>query len=400
MSYPTQALADDLKSAVINSKANACPMIVRLAWHASGTFDKRDGSGGSDGATMRFDAELGDGANAGLGIAQDMLKPVKAKHASCSFSDLWTYGGAKAIEMCGGPKIPHKFCRQDAASDTACPENGRLPDAALGAQHLRDVFYRQGFNDREIVALSGAHTLGRCHLSRSGFDGPWTTNPLKFDNEYFRNLINLEWKESDRTGPGGNLQYEDVATGKLMMLPTDLALKTDPVFAPIALEYANDQDLFFKDFRAAFAKLLANGTASADGIGAEDPEEIRSNASKEFREQAMHGSLQKVRQSMASADVHEQEQGSGRTALHKAAFWGHVHLLPVLIEEAKIDVNVQDSEGDTALHDACRFGHTEVVEKLVAFGADPAIKNNAGQLARDVAEANGKTSTVAALSKL
>ena len=69
---------------------------------------------------------------------------------------------------------------------------GRLPDAAQGAQHLRDVFYRQGFDDKDIVALSGAHTVGRCHLSRSGFDGPWTHTPLKFNNEYFRNLIELE----------------------------------------------------------------------------------------------------------------------------------------------------------------------------------------------------------------
>lgn len=39
----------------------------------------------------------------------------------------------------------------------------QLPDASQGAEHLREVFYRMGFNDREIVALSGAHTLGRCH---------------------------------------------------------------------------------------------------------------------------------------------------------------------------------------------------------------------------------------------
>ena len=37
--------------------------------------------------------------------------------------------------------------------------DGRLPDASKGAQHLRDVFFRMGFNDQEIVALSGSHTL-------------------------------------------------------------------------------------------------------------------------------------------------------------------------------------------------------------------------------------------------
>lgn len=48
----------------------------------------------------------------------------------------------------------------------AVPAGGRLPAADKGnpmatAQGLRDVFYRMGFNDREIVALSGAHALGR-----------------------------------------------------------------------------------------------------------------------------------------------------------------------------------------------------------------------------------------------
>ena len=100
-----------------------------------------------------------------------------------STADAWTYAGAKAVEWMGGPEIEHACGRTDADSDKACPPNGRLPDATQGAQHLRDVFYRMGFNDREIVALSGAHTVGRCHLSRSGFDGPWTSTPLKFNNE-------------------------------------------------------------------------------------------------------------------------------------------------------------------------------------------------------------------------
>lgn len=65
--------------------------------------------------------------------------------------------------------------RSDKAQDTVktqdIPPNGRLPDASKGSQHIRDVFYRMGFSDRDIVALSGAHTLGRCHTDRSGYAG-------------------------------------------------------------------------------------------------------------------------------------------------------------------------------------------------------------------------------------
>ena len=49
-----------------------------------------------------------------------------------------------------------------------------ISPSTQGAKHIRDVFYRMGFNDREIVALVGAHTLGECHADRSGFVGPWT----------------------------------------------------------------------------------------------------------------------------------------------------------------------------------------------------------------------------------
>ena len=121
---------------------------------------------------------------------------------------------------------------------------------AQGAAHLRAVFYRMGFTDRDIVALSGGHTLGRCHsvsarfrfaltssvqsifehlcggirsepsrcrrltmcvLSRacvacvgqvrSGFDGPWTDGILAFNNDYFKNLMFLEWEPRRWTGP-------------------------------------------------------------------------------------------------------------------------------------------------------------------------------------------------------
>lgn len=53
------------------------------------------------------------------------------------------------------------------------------------AAGLRQVFGRMGFGDREIVALSGAHALGRCHATASGYVGPWTPSPTTFNNLYF-----------------------------------------------------------------------------------------------------------------------------------------------------------------------------------------------------------------------
>ncbi len=53
------------------------PVLLRLAWHASGTYDAATGTGGSNGATMRFAPESDHGANAGLKAARDFLEPIK-----------------------------------------------------------------------------------------------------------------------------------------------------------------------------------------------------------------------------------------------------------------------------------------------------------------------------------
>lgn len=118
------------------------PVLVRLAWHASGTYDKATNSGGSNGATMRFSPESDHGANAGLKVARDLLEKVKQKFPWISYADLWTLGGAVAVEEMGGPHVPWRPGRADAVAATACPPDGRLPNASKGAQHLRDIFYR------------------------------------------------------------------------------------------------------------------------------------------------------------------------------------------------------------------------------------------------------------------
>jgi cytochrome c peroxidase len=167
---------------------------IRLSWHCAGTYSKEDNSGGSNGARMRFDPEASWGANAGLKVARDALEPVKAKYPEISYADLYTLAGVVAVEEAGGPPVPFRLGREDAESGETSPPDGRLPDADKGSrpktvQHVRDVFYRMGFNDKEIVALLGAHALGRCHTDRSGYWGPWTFAENTFSNEYFRLLV-------------------------------------------------------------------------------------------------------------------------------------------------------------------------------------------------------------------
>jgi len=133
------------------------PVLIRLAWHASGTYSKKDDTGGSDGATMRFAPESDDPANSGLQEARKRLQTVKDKHPEITHSDLWILASYVAIEEMGGPAIDFRPGRRDKDNGKSCPQVGRLPDASQGAQHIRDVFYRMGFNDQEIVALIGAH---------------------------------------------------------------------------------------------------------------------------------------------------------------------------------------------------------------------------------------------------
>eukprot|EP00168_Porphyra_purpurea_P020087 TRINITY_DN82_c0_g1_i6.p1 TRINITY_DN82_c0_g1~~TRINITY_DN82_c0_g1_i6.p1 ORF type:complete len:127 (+),score=29.39 TRINITY_DN82_c0_g1_i6:46-426(+) len=87
-----------------------------------------------------------------------------------------------------------------------------------------------GFSDAEIVALSGAHTLGRAHKDRSGFEGPWTPVPIKFDNSYYVEIT------KEKPDPA------------LLRLESDMALMDDPECRALVEKYAADQDAFFADY--------------------------------------------------------------------------------------------------------------------------------------------------------
>jgi L-ascorbate peroxidase len=257
-------------------EAKPHPLLVRLAWHDSGTYDKnveewpqRAGANGS----LRFPAECAHGCNAGLVSAVELLKPIKDKVPNVSWADLMQMASALAIEDAGGPKIDMRYGREDCPKEELKAADGVLPAGAAPwpnsaispAEHLREVFYRQGFNDQEIVALSGAHTLGRAFHNRSGLGkestkytsqcpagvktiggSSWTKDWLKFDNEYFTHIV-------ERSDP------------ELLVLDTDRCLFDDAKFRPHAQRYAADQDNFFQEYAAAHKKLSENGAQWVEG---------------------------------------------------------------------------------------------------------------------------------------
>ncbi|EJT75610.1 hypothetical protein GGTG_05543 [Gaeumannomyces tritici R3-111a-1] len=89
-----------------------------------------------------------------------------------------------------------------------------------------------GFSDRETVALSGAHGLGRWHAANSRFEGKWANNPTRFSNQYFRLLLSEDWAERTVAASGNRrfVAVNSVTGDELMMLPTDMALAADPAF--------------------------------------------------------------------------------------------------------------------------------------------------------------------------
>jgi hypothetical protein len=145
-----------------------------------------------------------------------------------------------ALQVMGGPKIPMRYGRKDATGPDMCHPEGNLPagegpfpTGGDAAGHLRAVFHRMGFTDKDIVALSGAHTVGRVHSSRSGLNQKpetkytkasacpvgtknvggqsWTAEWVKFDNSYYKNI--LDPKDDD-----------------LLVMASDACLVTDEKF--------------------------------------------------------------------------------------------------------------------------------------------------------------------------
>jgi catalase-peroxidase len=179
------------------------------------------------------------------------------------------------------------------------------PDPIASARDIRETFRRMAMNDEETAALIiGGHTFGKCHGAvdpecigpepeaapveqqgigwrntcgsgvgvdalTSGLEGAWTSEPTKWDNGYLDNLFGYDWELT--TSPAGAKQWtptDPSARGTVpdahdpskrhapMMLTTDLALKLDPVYGPIAKRFHENPDQLAEAFAKAWYKLL------------------------------------------------------------------------------------------------------------------------------------------------
>jgi catalase-peroxidase len=178
------------------------------------------------------------------------------------------------------------------------------PDPLAAATDIRETFRRMAMNDEETVALiAGGHTFGKTHgavieqyIGRepegagleeqglgwknsfgtgngddsytSGLEGAWTSDPVKWDNGFFDNLWGYDYELT--TSPAGAKQWvptDAAAQGTVpdphdptkrhppVMLTTDLALKLDPIYAPISKHFHEHPDEFAQAFAKAWYKL-------------------------------------------------------------------------------------------------------------------------------------------------
>ena len=180
-----------------------------------------------------------------------------------------------------------------------------VPNPLLTAQHVRETFARMAMNDEETVALvAGGHTFGKAHGAgdpgkyvgrepeaaplqamglgwlntmgtgrgvdtiTSGIEGAWTTNPIKWDNDYFKILLENDWELTK--SPAGAQQWipkggalagtvpdaHDASRSHAPIMTTaDLALKFDPAYLKISQDFYANPDKLADAFARAWFKL-------------------------------------------------------------------------------------------------------------------------------------------------
>ena len=264
--------AEQLRQAVfaaVAADATVAGALLRLAFHDA----VRRADGQTRGADGSIQYEIPDAENVRLGRPLALVMAMKPD--GLSVADAVAVAGAAAVEASGGPRIAIGLGRLDASA--AAPATlGRpiarpgdeardvvkrtLPEPGLSTVGLRRYFRRVGLSDQELVALMGAHTLGRhntllnmtkaClrNLTRECLEtapvrAPFESRtPDAFDNSYYSLLLAWDDRSLER--------------GEANFIPTDVALVLDASFRRHVVAFARSEPLFRATFARAYAKLV------------------------------------------------------------------------------------------------------------------------------------------------
>ncbi|KAM1022781.1 hypothetical protein ACFX2A_044747 [Malus domestica] len=233
-----ELMKKEIKKVVTKGKAAD---VLRLVFHDAGTFQIDDNLGGMDGSIVyELDRDKNRPENKGLKSPFKILEKAKSEVDAVnpvSWADMIAVAGAEAVSVCGGPTIQVPLGRLDAKepdperSHLEPDPEGKLPEETLDAFGLKQSFQTKGLSTQELVALSGAHTIGN-----KGFG-----NSTVFDNTYFKILL------------------DKPSSGSMIGLPSDRALAKDDECLSWITKYAEDQNTFFNDFKTAYLKLVNSG---------------------------------------------------------------------------------------------------------------------------------------------
>lgn len=211
------------------------PLMIRMAWHAAGTYRTGDGRGGASTGNQRFAPLNSWPDNGNLDKARRLLWPIKQKYGkNLSWADLFILTGNVALESMGFKTFGFGGGREDiwepeediywGAEDEwlgnkrysgvrdledplAAVQMGLIyvnpegpdgnPDPVASGKDVRETFARMAMNDYETVALTaGGHTFGKCHgAGDAALVGP---EPEAAPIEQ----MGLGWKSSHGSGKG------------------------------------------------------------------------------------------------------------------------------------------------------------------------------------------------------
>jgi len=200
--------------------------VIRMGFHDAAAWDVDSLWGGADGSLLIAPGELDRRENGGGMVDQaPVLKGVyeKYKGYGISMADLIQCGAKVGALACpGGPRIRMFVGRQD--DDTPAPEN-KLPNPLGEADELIELFEKKTVSPGGLIALLGAHTASKNHVTFFGPLGPQDKTPGKWDTDYFGETLKANASEGvTRFVSDTNLAADSVTKPSFELFKTNLDL--------------------------------------------------------------------------------------------------------------------------------------------------------------------------------